>query len=124
MPVAVPAPPRSLDQVTWMTPTSSLAVPPIAMVVPAVECVALVVGVVIVTTGALPSAIEKSIAPAQGPSPAVLEARTDHDAGPAASAMPGLWRHTVPAAAHPAAAGVRSTWTRGFVSLLSSTHSR
>ena len=95
--MADPAPPRSLDQVTWMTPTSSLAVPPIAIVVPEVECVAFVVGVVIVTTGDLPSAIEKSIAPAQGPSPAVLEARTDHDAGPAASAMRGLWRHTEPA---------------------------
>ncbi len=54
------------------------------------ECVALLVGVVIVTTGARPSAIEKSIAPLQGPAPAAFEARTDHEAAPAARATPGL----------------------------------
>ena len=124
VPVADPAPPRSLDHVTWTTPTSSLAVPPIATAVLETECVALLVGVVIVTTGALPSAIEKSIAPLQGPAPAVFDARTDQEAGPAASATPGLWRHTVPAVAQPACVGVRSTWTRGLVLLLSSTHSR
>jgi hypothetical protein len=89
VPLAEPAPPRSLAHVTCTTPTSSVAVPPRATDVAAVEWVVAVVGVVMVATGARPSAMEKSIAPAQGPSPTTFVARTDHDAGPAASVIPG-----------------------------------
>ena len=96
-------PPRSLTQVTCATATSSLAVPPrrfaaaggrMRRAVPS--------GSAIATTGARPSATEKSIAPLHGPAPAVFDARTDHEAGPAASATPGL------CAAHGAPGGTAS----------------
>src|SRR3990170_4332052 len=55
VPVAVPLPPRSLVQVTWVTPTSSAAVPPSASEVLLVLYVAPDVGDVIATVGAVVS---------------------------------------------------------------------
>ena len=57
VPAAAPAPPRSLAQLTCVTPNASLAVPPSAMVAAAVLKVAAAVGVAIATTGAVPSDI-------------------------------------------------------------------
>src|SRR3989304_6296055 len=53
VPVAVPLPPRSLVQVTWVTPTLSAAVPPSASEVLLVLYVAPDVGDVIATVGAV-----------------------------------------------------------------------
>ena len=55
VPVAVPFPPRSLDQVTCVTPTLSLAVPPSPTDDAVVVNVVAAVGVVIVTEGAVVS---------------------------------------------------------------------
>ena len=55
VPVAVPLPPRSLDQVTWVTPTSSEAVPPRVTELLFVPYAALVVGAVMATVGAVVS---------------------------------------------------------------------
>ena len=55
MPVAVPLPPRSLIQVTWVTPTLSLAVPPRVRGVAVAVCVGVAVGLVIVTAGTVVS---------------------------------------------------------------------
>ena len=68
VPVAVPLPPRSLAQVTCVTPTESDAVPPSVSVVLLVVKVGFVVGVVIVTVGALasapmPVAIRETVSP-------------------------------------------------------------
>jgi hypothetical protein len=54
-PLAVPLPPRLFAQVTCVTPTLSLAVPPSVSVAVAVLNVAAVVGVVIATDGAVVS---------------------------------------------------------------------
>ena len=56
VPVAVPLPPRSFTQVTCVTPTLSEAVPPRLIGVAVAVCVALPVGVVIVTAGFVVSA--------------------------------------------------------------------
>ena len=55
VPVAVPEPPRSLVQVTWVTPTLSAAVPPSARGVVLAVNVAAEVGVVMATVGAVVS---------------------------------------------------------------------
>src|ERR1035438_5715036 len=55
VPDAVPLPPRSLLQVTCVTPTLSLAVPPRLTVLLLVGYVGLLVGEVIVTVGAVVS---------------------------------------------------------------------
>ena len=55
VPVAVPLPPRLLDQVTCVTPTASDAVPPILIGVVATVVVGELVGEVIVTAGAVVS---------------------------------------------------------------------
>src|SRR5690242_8501892 len=51
VPVAVPLPPRSLLHVTWVTPTSSLALPPSASGLAFVEYEGAGVGAVMVTVG-------------------------------------------------------------------------
>ena len=55
VPVAVPLPPRSLLQVTCVTPTLSLAVPPSVSGLAPVACVAAAVGVAIAICGAAAS---------------------------------------------------------------------
>jgi hypothetical protein len=51
VPVAVPFPPRLFDHATCVTPTLSLAVPPMPTVAAVVVKVVLVVGVLIATVG-------------------------------------------------------------------------
>jgi hypothetical protein len=68
VPVAVPLPPRSLAQVTCVTPTVSDAVPPSVRVGLLVAKVGFVVGVVMVTVGALastptPDATRETVSP-------------------------------------------------------------
>src|SRR5512134_1679305 len=57
VPVAVPLPPRLLDQLTWVTPTRSLAVPPTVIAAVVEAYVADVVGAVMATTGAVTSGV-------------------------------------------------------------------
>ena len=57
VPLAVPLPPRSLAQVTWVTPTLSEAVPPMLSEARLAVVVELLVGDVIVTVGSVVSGV-------------------------------------------------------------------
>ena len=57
VPLALPLPPRLLDQLTWVTPTLSEAVPLKASGDDVAVCVALEVGPVMVTAGLVVSGV-------------------------------------------------------------------
>jgi hypothetical protein len=98
VPVATPLPPRLVDQLTWVTPTLSLAVPPTASVEAFAAHVAELVGVVIVTVGAVVSGgagTVKATPALQVPSPAAFAVRIHHVAAPGARATAGLIEHVV-----------------------------
>src|SRR5690349_3067973 len=88
VPPAVPLPPRLFVQVTCVTAASSLALPPTSIVAFVVVTV-VVVGWMRAIVGDFESGTVKSRAPLQGPGPEAFEARTDHDARPAASTTAG-----------------------------------
>jgi hypothetical protein len=108
VPVAVPLAPRSVDHVTCVTPTLSLAVPLTAMVPLVAVKVPVPVGAVIAIAGAVVSAAAGTVmlTPALQVLPAVFVVRIHQVAAPGASAMPGLTVQVPVPDPHPAAAAV------------------
>src|SRR3990172_7350500 len=97
VPVAVPLPPRSLDQLTWVTPTSSAAVPPRVTEVLFVLKVAAEVGAVIATVGAVVS-VKVTVRIAVAVFPAASRAVTVSTFAPGWRAMPVADQVVVPVA--------------------------
>ena len=117
VPVATPLAPRSVVQLTCVTPTLSLAVParatvPFVTVWPPVKVsmatvVPVAAGAVIAIVGGVVSGAAGTVKVKpvpQGPGPTAFEARIHHVAAPGANVIPGLTAHVPEPAPHPTAA--------------------
>src|SRR3989304_1340074 len=97
VPVAVPLPPRSFDQLTCVTPTSSAPVPPSASELVLVLYVALAVGEVMAMAGAVVS-VKVTVRVAVPVLPAASRVMTVRTFAPGRSAMPLADQDGVPGA--------------------------
>ena len=98
VPVAVPLPPRLFDQVTWVTPTLSAAVPPRFNGVVLVLKVVPLVGAVIVTVGGVVSGAYVTVSVSVFVLPAASRAVTVSTFAPDCSAIPFTDQAAVPVA--------------------------
>jgi hypothetical protein len=115
-PAAVPLAPRSVLQLTWVTPTLSDAVPLTARLALEAVYVPVLVGDVIAIVGKVVSAVAgtvKARPELQPPATPELNARIHHAAAPLASAMPGLTVQVPVPDAHPAVAAEYVVSSRG-----------
>jgi hypothetical protein len=109
VPVATPLAPRSVDQLTCVTATSSLADPLTVRGVALVVYVPLLTGEAIATAGAVVSGgigTVNAIAALHGPTPDAFDARIHHTAAPDASVTAGLMVHVPVLSGHPTATAV------------------